>query len=210
MTHSAAEAAMDKPKVLIIGDSISMHYTPYVAKLLADRYAVAHNDGNAGDSRNILRSLDAWLAADGDAELIHFNCGLHDIKIARDTGRHQVPIGEYRRNLTEIASTLKASGKKLIWATCTPVIFERHRQRKEFDRREDDVQAYNAAALEIVSAAGIAVDDLHEIICRAGAESCLDADGVHMTDKAGQLLGEAVAEAIIAGMEGEFADGGLI
>ena len=38
------------PKVLIIGDSISIGYTPYVKELLAGKAIVKHNPGNAEDT----------------------------------------------------------------------------------------------------------------------------------------------------------------
>ncbi|MEC8506873.1 MAG: SGNH/GDSL hydrolase family protein, partial [Planctomycetota bacterium] len=39
--------AREVPRVLIIGDSISLGYTPYVASILKGRAKVVHNPGNA-------------------------------------------------------------------------------------------------------------------------------------------------------------------
>lgn len=183
------------PKVLIIGDSISMGYTPCASKLLAGRCEVARNEGNAGDSRNVVSKLDEWLAACADAELVHFNCGLHDLKTERDSDLHQVPLSQYKQNLAEIADRLGGVGKTIVWATSTPVIYERHLS-KGFDRRQEDVDAYNTAALEIVNSAGFAVNDLHAAILQAGSEKCLSSDGVHMTDQGYEILGQAVASEI--------------
>ena len=122
-------------KVLIIGDSISMGYTPHVQEMLSGRRSVVRNEGNAGDSDNVLARLDEWLACDGDASLIHFNCGLHDIKTPREGGDNQVPLSRYKANLAAIVDRLVQTGKTLVWATTTPVIYERH-LRKDFDRRQ--------------------------------------------------------------------------
>jgi lysophospholipase L1-like esterase len=179
--------------VLIIGDSISMGYTPQVAELLAGRAEVVHNPGNAGDTDNTAAHLDAWLK-EIPAEVIHFNCGLHDIKRSRQAPGRQVPLQRYRANLGRIVERLKRSGAKLIWAASTPVIEERHRAAKDFDRGNGDVDAYNAAAAEIMAGAGIPVNDLHAAVAAAGAEEVICDDGVHLTDGGYRMLAEVVAD----------------
>jgi len=184
------------PNVLIIGDSISMGYTPRLAEALGRGFAVRRNDGNAGDSAQLLENLPGYLQADPDAELVHFNCGLHDIKTPFGSRRRQVPLGEYRANLAEIVSRLAYRVGKLVWATSTPVIHERHHAVKDFDRFEADVRAYNAAAAEIMAAGEIPVDDLYAAVAAAGPEQCLGPDGVHMTDAGNAVLAGAVADAL--------------
>ena len=183
-------------KVLVIGDSISIGYTPHAAEALQGRFAVVHHEGNSGDSAALLADLDSYLAAAGDADVIHFNVGLHDLKRPRDgSGAYQVPLDQFAANLARIVEKLQATGKLLIWATLTPVIFERHLS-KGFDRRQDDVGAYNRAAAEIITSAGIAIDDLHAAVVEAGVERCICADGVHMTDDGYAILGRTVAAAV--------------
>jgi len=184
-------------KVLILGDSISIGYAPVAARELAGDVFVAHHEGNSGDSANLLAHLDAWLAADADADLVHFNVGLHDLRLWRRSGEHQVPLVAYRDNLAEIVRRLEATGKALVWATTTPVDDERNaRGTGDFFRRNADVLAYNAAAREIVDAAGIPVNDLYAVIADAGPGDCLREDGVHMTDRGYVLLGQTVAAAV--------------
>jgi acyl-CoA thioesterase-1 len=180
------------PKALIIGDSISIGYTPFVAEALGTRAVVAHNEGNGGDSQRVRSSLDAWLAADADAALVQLNCGLHDIRRQRGGSGCQVPLDAYCDNLRNVVARLKATGRRLIWATTTPVIYQRHVSRG-FDRYEDDVSAYNGAAAGIMRAAGVAVNDLHAAVVQAGVEECLGSDGVHMTQDGYALLGRVVA-----------------
>jgi hypothetical protein len=36
----------------------------------------------------------------------------------------------------------------VIWALTTPVVYERHHEIKSFDRYEEDVYAYNCAAID--------------------------------------------------------------
>jgi lysophospholipase L1-like esterase len=188
--------------VLIIGDSISMGYTPHVEARLAGQFIVCRNEGNAGDSRSLAEHLDEYLAACPDAAVIHFNCGLHDLKLARDGAGHQVPLAEYRENLGRIVKRLKATRATLIWGRTTPVNEVRHAASRPFDRLAADVDAYNAVADEVMTIAGVAINDLHAAVVEAGADDCLQDDGVHMTDSASAMLAACVAGAIVRAVSG--------
>ena len=185
----------ERARVYVIGDSISMGYTPPLAELLGGRADVEHNPGNGGDSANVLANVDAWLVG-RSPRVVHFNCGLHDIKVSRETGAHQVPLAAYRANLPRIVEKLRATGATIIWATTTPVIEHRHHARKGFDRYNRDVDAVNAAAGEIMSAAGVAVDDLHAAAAALGLEAALTDDGVHFTGAAYARLAQTVADCV--------------
>ena len=187
------------PSVYVIGDSISIGYTPRLAELLDGKGSVTHNPGNGGDSANILANLDDWLAGPSPS-VIHVNCGLHDIKVSRETGAHQVPLDEYCANLPRVVDRLAATGATVIWATTTPVIEPRHQAVKGFDRYNRDVDAVNAAAVEIVSAAGVAIDDLHAAATALGLDESLTEDGVHFTEPAYRALARTVAGCIAAAL----------
>ena len=68
----------DKPNVLLIGDSISLGYTPHVVKMMQDEANVAHNKGNAQHSGTGVEKLEGWLG-DTQWDVIHFNWGLWDL-----------------------------------------------------------------------------------------------------------------------------------
>jgi len=179
-------------KILVVGDSISMGYTPTVALELADVAEVEHNPGNGGDSRNVLANIASWLA-DAGADTVCLNCGLHDIKREKETLHYQVPLDEYRANLLGVLDKIRAADCHPVWVTTTPVIEERHQAVKEFDRYNVDVVEYNAMARAIVDDAEIAVIDLHRAALDLGLETALREDGVHFTDEAYQALGKVVA-----------------
>jgi len=178
-------------KVLIIGDSISMGYTPFVAELLEGAAEVVHNPGNGGDSSNVRAHLEQWLA-DSAPEIVHFNCGLHDVKVAGDAPGNQVPLPAYRENLARIVQRLVQSGALLVWANSTPVVERWHTAQKGFDRYNRDIDACNAAAEEIVRAAGIEICDLHSVISAAGPEKVTSPDGVHFPEATYRMLAEVV------------------
>jgi lysophospholipase L1-like esterase len=162
---------------------------------LGGRFCVTHCEGKAGDSRRVIASLDRWLAAIPEAELVVLNCGLHDIKRDRESGQINVPLDEYRQNVRDAVARLVEAGKAIIWAQTTPVIYERHAS-KGFDRRNEDVVACNRAAEEIMTDAGVAVCRLYDEIRIAGPAEMLGPDGVHMTDAGSDRLAAALARAI--------------
>src|SRR5437660_9942532 len=85
------------PRVLLIGDSISIGYTVPVRELLKGKANVHRIPTNGGPTTNGIKHLDQWLG-EGKWNVIHFNWGLHDIKLDKE-GKHQVPIEEYEKNL---------------------------------------------------------------------------------------------------------------
>jgi len=83
------------PRVLIIGDSISVGYTLPVRKLLASEANVQRIPMNGGTSGNGVFQMEAWLGKQ-KWDVIHFNFGLHDLKRMSD-GEPQVPLALYER-----------------------------------------------------------------------------------------------------------------
>lgn len=189
--------------IFILGDSIAMQpadgcaggYGHRVMRVFADETQVMLIPDNGEDSRNILAKLDTWLAG-RQFDVIHFNCGLHDIKRSYTTHHPQVPIEEYEANLRQIVSGLKQRARMLIWARTTPVVDGQCVLTKAFDRFNADVNAYNAVADRVMREAGIAVNDLHGAVDAVGRERCLSPDGVHMTEFSTQLLADKVTQAI--------------
>lgn len=186
----------ERKNVLLAGDSISMGYGPGVRERLCETCDVAILPDNGGTSRNLLAHLDEWFLLPG-FDLIHLNCGLHDVARDRGADGQRVALEQYGSNLRDIFHRLRQeTGALLAWATTTPVIDKRHSARKGFDRYEEDVQAYNAVALRLAREAVLPVNDLHRVIERSGPESAIGPDGVHMTEAGNEALADAVAEFI--------------
>ena len=177
-------------RLLIVGDSISVGYEPVVRRELAALALVQHNPDNGGDSSNVLAHVDGWLAA-VRPDLVTLNCGLHDIKRDRRTGAYQVPLDLYRRNLRTIADRIAAAGPRLLWVTTTPVIEQRHRLSRDFDRFNADIDAFNAAAAQVLPT--LDVIDLHAAATGLGLETVIAPDGVHFTPAGYESLGQFIA-----------------
>lgn len=187
----------DKPSAILIGDSICMGYRPLVEQRLLDKIDILGIEGNGGDSARVLENLDNWMI-DCEADLIHFNCGLHDLKFEREPKAYQQPIEVYEANLMKIVERLKNESKaRLAWAATTPVIDERHNTVKGFDRYLRDVKAYNRVAAAIMTEARIPIDDLYGAIQSDDMEACLGRDGVHMTERGNDILADTVSRFVL-------------
>ncbi len=170
-----------------------MGYQQTVRQELAGAAEVSWPEMNGYDSRNVLAKIDQW-AIEPRPDLVHLNCGLHDLKRDRLHGQFQVPLEDYVANLQEVLQRLAGGTRAtVIWATTTPVNERWHRQQKPFDRFEADVQAYNAAALEICARLGVKVNDLYTFVMHAGRDRYMAADGVHFSADGYELLGVEVA-----------------
>jgi lysophospholipase L1-like esterase len=180
------------PRVLLIGDSISIGYTGPVRKLLQGKANLHRIPGNGGPTTNGLANLTQWLGA-GKWDVIHFNWGLHDLKFMPD-GKRQVAPEDYERNLRELVRKLKATGAKLIWASTTPVP-----EGVSPPRLPADVLDYNRIAQKIMTENQIAVDDLYTFALPQLAAIQLRAN-VHFTAAGSAVLAEQVAASITAAL----------
>ena len=192
------------PRVLLIGDSISMGYTIPVRELLKGKANVHRIPANGGPTVNGLKNLMAWLG-DSKWDVIHFNWGLHDLKYIQDdpskradpkaAGSHlQVPLADYEKNLRELVTQLKATGAKLIWCTTTPVL------EGSDGRVAGDEKKYNEAAARVMKDAGVPTNDLHAHAQSKIKEIQLPAGNVHYTSEGYKYLAEKVAAAIEAAL----------
>jgi lysophospholipase L1-like esterase len=196
--NRAFEAVTDDPnlpRVLLIGDSISIGYTVPVRALLKGKANVHRNAGNGGPTTNGLAHLKQWLG-DSKWDVIHFNWGLHDLKFMPD-GKRQVDTKAYEKNLRELVQQLKATGAKLIWATTTPVP-----EGVTPPRKNEDVLAYNAIARKIMEENQVAVDDLYSFALPRLAEIQQRAN-VHYTPQGYAALAKPVAASIESALGGK-------
>ena len=183
--------------MVLIGDSIRMGYQETVRRELEGTVDVWTPERNTGYIDDVLDNLEAWAISRKPA-VVQVNCGLHDLKRGElRPGQTNVPIDEYGEKVAEILQALpREADATAIWATTTPVHNAPHHS-------EDDVAAYNQAAVEVCARLGVAVNDLHKVITDAGVERLILKDGVHFTDEGYAILGKAVADAVRKQLAGE-------
>ncbi len=201
------QSAAPLPRVLFMGDSIRLGYTPVATKKLDGIAEVFSFPQNGGDTNATLKQLEGWLkdakppfdkaSSETSPLIVHFNCGLHDLKFMKKTNAFQVPLEEYEKNLRTIVKLLKGHTPHVIFANTTPIIDERHAGRKaDFDRFDKDVKAFNERAVKVMQELAIPVNDLNRIVHDGGAAEMLGKDGTHYTPAGNERLAAAVADVI--------------
>jgi len=176
------------PRVLLIGDSISIGYTLPVRELLKGKANLHRIPTNGGPTTRGLENIDTWLD-NGKWNVIHFNWGLHDLKYI--DGKRQVPPEEYQRNLHRLVRRLKKTGAKLIWCSTTPVP-----KRVKPHRTNEDVLRYNAIAAKIMKQENVPTNDLY-IYANKRLKDIQRPRNVHFTPAGSKVLAKQVAQSIL-------------
>jgi acyl-CoA thioesterase-1 len=196
------------PRVLIIGDSVSVAYTLDVRKNLAGVANVHRIAANGGSTRTALGEygLVRWLKTGEKWDVIHFNEGLHDLSYRfpddRDKndkgeyasptngGRPNVSLEQYEKNLRVIVARLKQTGAKLIFGSTTPV--------PESDAAKyvkDSELPYNVVAKKVMTEEGVTWNDLWAAV-KPKQDQLQGKRNVHFMASGSAVLAKQVAEAI--------------
>jgi lysophospholipase L1-like esterase len=212
-TLTSAADAPAKKRVLILGDSISIGYTPVVQKMLADEMTVLRPTLKNGRPENCsgtsagVANIDRWLQIDGGKwDVIHFNWGLHDLKHVKADGKTtsdlatdppQATVEVYEKQLREIVAKLKTTGAKLVFATTTPV----PDGAMKVYRTNADAIRYNETALRVMKENNIAVNDLYGFAMPQLSQIQIQPANVHFTPKGSEALAGEVVKAIRAALQ---------
>jgi acyl-CoA thioesterase-1 len=210
--------------VVIIGDSLSIGYTPLVQTLLEDIASVQHapwdvSDGGAEETAYGLQCVDLWLASPSGMaiapDLIWFNFGMHDYVPSCSPGHGCVPgqsgnTTVYPSELTAIAKKVVAFANalpkraKVIFALTTPYLC---------DASIDNTIAHtlNTNASAIMKQLGIQLVDLHTpIVAACGAppvQECFGISGCFCPHCPGAgyqyIVTTTIAPAIRAALQGK-------
>jgi lysophospholipase L1-like esterase len=189
------DIAMCNYKVVLLGDSIRLHYQSSVQKALASVASVKAPSENCETSRNMLSHLNTWVFSN-KPDIVHLNCGLHDLRYNPGADSKVVAIEEFANNIDKILSSL-TERYYVIWATITPVNEIWHRENKPSRRYESDVIMYNEMAIRIASKYQVQINDLFHLIESNGKNTLLAQDGVHFTKSGYDLLAKQVTSSIL-------------
>jgi|TARA_R110000744_G_scaffold262470_2_gene377045 lysophospholipase L1-like esterase len=186
-----------EPKILIIGDSISIGYFSKVKEALATKAIVMHNPGNAQHTGTGLEKIKDWIGKE-DWDIIQFNWGLWDLcyrhpdsKVYgnrdKTKGTLTNDLQTYRQNLEELVSILKTStSAKLIFVTTTYVPVN------EAGRFSEDVVKYNAVAKSVMKKNGIIINDIYKKSIAIHHKNGLGDQDVHYNKEGYNELGELI------------------
>ena len=205
MNSSIIQAKKGKT-LFVLGDSISIHYGPYLKKNLNKLFNYDRKregkqtledldnpvGANGGDSKMILQYLREQSAEEFKHDILLLNCGLHDIKTCPKTNKKQVRIEEYVENLQEILTLLCEMGRNMVWINTTPVDDKQHNSKmKEFKRYNKDVVNYNKRADKLMRENKTPVIDLYSFTMNLGRDIYID--GAHFKDRIRKLQAAFIA-----------------
>lgn len=197
---------MNKETVFVIGDSISLNYGPYLEDMIKSKYNYGRKSdledamedldkpkgANAGDSSMVLDYLKEEDDKGVKYEIVLLNCGLHDIRVDRDTKKIQIDEEDYKKNLNEVIGLANKMAKKVFWITTTPVNDEIHNKRKVgFLRYNKDVLKYNKIADEIMIENGVSSIDLYTFTSTLGKD--IYKDHVHFKEDIAKMQSSFIA-----------------
>ena len=174
----------DKPRVLLVGDSITYGYQKIVRELLRDFcYVDALATSYAIDNK-LYVSIVEDFAKNSDYAVVHFNHGLH--------GVHMCP----RTYKSKIKNLLLRLGERseIILADTTVVYKEGNKRLDPVWRKR--VTERNEVVAELVTELGCEWDSLYDVSLKIPVEDRA-ADGVHYESGGYELLADSVAKSIL-------------
>jgi hypothetical protein len=190
------------PRVLIVGDSISIGYTPRVRKLLDGKANVHRPTTNCRWSAFGDEHISEWVG-DSKWDVVHFNFGLwdwygwsQDVKATPES---------YAKSLDSIVGRLKKTNARLIFAMTTPPCVGPERKVK-IVITEERARQFNDAAREVMKKHGVQVNDLYAVIGKDRAKYQRGENDVHYTDDGRDLLAGRVAKVIEAALSASTAE----
>ncbi len=179
----------DKPRVLLIGDSITRAYRPKVNEILKEKaYIDMLATSKAVDNPSLLRELGYILMhEDFKYKVIHFNNGLHGGHLSDE---------EYYRGYEEAVKYIRdnCGGARILLTLSTPVtvagavdLIDTEQTQKVINR--------NAAVKNIGSKYNLEIDDLYTPMLRKSGYRV--EDGLHYNEDGERAQAEIVAAKLL-------------
>lgn len=192
------------PRVLLIGDSITYGYAHDVAyRLSSEGKAVADIWLTPNNLRGWMMLEDlAAVLGQGPYDVVHFNIGLHEWDDATKADYNfETAMTAYVKTMLKHArwqDRMKTTKARLIWANITPVSKDDPLTELN-DGQNDKVIQWNATASNIMTKAGIEINDLYGLMV---ANLDLKRDSLHFSGEGSKLIAEAATEAILRQLPG--------
>jgi len=200
------------PRVLVVGDSISMNYHNAAKEALKGRANYHRIEDNCWSTFRCVAFMAYWL---GDYsrkglrwDVIQFNSGLHDMKQKTLGGDYAVPVDVYKKNLRKQMEIMKKTGATLIWCSTTPVQNDSGSARYAF-RTKGAERDFNQAAMEVMREyPEIQINDLCKVVNESSVfDTWRKRKDVHFYRQDEQaVLGKAVADAVTKALKSRKAD----
>ena len=176
-------------KVTLLGDSIrQIGYGTRVPELLGEDYEVFQPEENCRFVKYTLRMLFDYRAQIEGSDVIHWNNGLWDITTGLfDDGEPFTSEQEYVENMLRVAKELKKLGKRIIFATITPV------HNEYVYNKNSVIQRYNELIVPKLQEMGIEINDLHATVMQ-DLYKYIGQDQLHLSPEGIEICAKQVAD----------------
>jgi len=178
-------------KVTLLGDSIRLiGYGTKVPELLGEDYEVFQPEDNCRFVKYTLRMIFDLKADIEGSDVIHWNNGLWDIPTGLFEDEEPfTDLEEYVKNMLRVAKELKKLGKRVIFATSTPV----HPEYKY--NKNEVIERYNNAIVPKLKELGIEINDLYSLVSQ-DIYKYIGEDQIHLSAEGIELCSQQVASII--------------
>lgn len=178
-------------KVTLLGDSIrQIGYGTKVPEMLGEEYKVFQPEDNCRFVKYTLRMLFDFREQMEGSDVIHWNNGLWDIPTGLfEDDEPFTDMEEYIKNMLRVAKELKRLGKRVIFATTTPV-------NPEHEYNDNSIiKAYNDAIVPKLQAMGIEINDLYSLVAQ-DIDKYICEDKIHLSVEGIELCAKQVVQVI--------------
>jgi len=196
------------PRVLLIGDSISIDYTPDTRDMLKGKANIHRPACNCMYSSYVAANIKSWLG-NGKWDVVHFNAGIWDCHFVDENGNIMLEVADdyynadkirtsqvqYKENLNIIIDAILVAGAKPVFATTTTI-------PRWNDKQRAYLNSLNEIAKELMSYKQVQIDDLYSYSLPYLKEWQLQ-DQVHFNPLGKKKLAEKVSAEILKALGSE-------
>lgn len=178
----------DRPRVLLIGDSILNGYLKQVTKDLQGKVYVDAWVNPHCQSEHFNKLLGEVLEQ-GPYDVVHFNMGLHGWQPGR------IKEGQFEPLTKAFVETIREKNPKakIIWASTTPVT------KKKLAELDDEINPiiveHNAMAEKVMKETGVPINDFYALL--APQLELSRGDGFHWQPEGYKLMADMVSASIL-------------
>ena len=185
----------EKTKIVCFGDSITNAGYPHLLAPLLGAETVNAGVGGNNTVQGLKRIQKDVLDHEPDIVIIFF--GTNDLRV---DSKKEVPIPEYKKNLTAIAEKVRETGAKILFCTLPPINHEPYFTRHEAEIYGGPeglaklVSDYRSAALAVAKELEAPIVDLNQLLLEK--PNWMRSDGVHPSKTGSAIIAELIAEEV--------------
>ena len=180
----------ERPRVLLIGDSILSGYMAHVIKKLEGRAYVDAWVNPYNQSEHLNTKILPEVLAKGPYDVIHFNMGLHGWQKGRiKEGTFEPLTKAYVKVIQD-----RLPKAKIIWASSTPVTVK-GQPTELFPEINDIIIEHNRMAAKVMGEMGVPVNDFYALL--VNKRQFARGDQFHWKPEAYKILADKVVESVV-------------